>query len=29
MLELILGKNWRANRDRVLERMARDVAAGR
>lgn len=29
MLELILGKNWRANRDRVLGRMARDVAAGR
>ena len=29
MLELILGKNWRANRNRVLERMARDVAAGR
>lgn len=29
MLELILGKNWRANRDRVLEQMARDVAAGR
>lgn len=29
MLQLILGASWRANRDEVLSRMARDAAAGK